>query len=313
MNASLSQQNSTNVRILPRPTRTGGGAPLATRLRFGAVAAGLKLLGAIAPELAARAAIQLFSTPLLRPARKSPEAPGLAAHRFWIDTPTARVAAWDWGRGPTVLLVHGWEGQAADLSPLVAPLVARGFHVVAFDLPAHGQSEGTTTNLIEVRDAIRAVASRMGGVHAIAAHSFGGAASVLAAAHGLATGPLALFAPPGSMRPFFDRFGSTLLLSQTQRARMLAGIERRVGVRISDLELPHQASRLSGPMLLVHDRADREVSFEWAPKLHLAWRGSELLATSGLGHRRILRDPAVVARAVEFLVGERLPRAIPAA
>jgi hypothetical protein len=32
-----------------------------------------------------------------------------------------------------------------------------------------------------------------------------------------------------------------------------------------------------------------------------AWRGAALLMTDGLGHRRILRDPDVVAATVAFL------------
>jgi len=37
-----------------------------------------------------------------------------------------------------------------------------------------------------------------------------------------------------------------------------------------------------------------------------AWRGADMLMTEGLGHRRILRDPDVVAAAVAFLTA-RVP------
>ena len=40
-----------------------------------------------------------------------------------------------------------------------------------------------------------------------------------------------------------------------------------------------------------------------AQALHRAWAGSELMATEGLGHRRLLADPAVVEKAVKFAVG----------
>jgi hypothetical protein len=35
-----------------------------------------------------------------------------------------------------------------------------------------------------------------------------------------------------------------------------------------------------------------------------AWPGAELVTTEGLGHRRILRDPAVVARVTDFLAAD---------
>src|SRR5205823_2922525 len=44
-----------------------------------------------------------------------------------------RVNAWRWGAGPTVLLVHGWEGRGSQLGAFVEPLVRAGLSVVAFD------------------------------------------------------------------------------------------------------------------------------------------------------------------------------------
>jgi len=60
------------------------------------------------PEQLARA--------FLTPSRKSTEAepefmPG--AEHFSINTPEGKVAARRAGAGPTVLLVHGWEGRAS--------------------------------------------------------------------------------------------------------------------------------------------------------------------------------------------------------
>jgi pimeloyl-ACP methyl ester carboxylesterase len=69
------------------------------------------------------------------------------------------------------------------------------------------------------------------------------------------------------------------------------------------VELTGVAPRLETRGLIIHDRSDREVPFLSAQGLHRAWAGSELLATEGLGHRRLLADRAVVERAVRFAVG----------
>jgi len=37
--------------------------------------------------------------------------------------------------GPTVLLLHGWSGAAAQWSRFIDPLVRAGFNAVALDLP----------------------------------------------------------------------------------------------------------------------------------------------------------------------------------
>lgn len=61
---------------------------------------------------------------------------------------------------------------------------------------------------------------------------------------------------------------------------------------------------VSAPLLVVHDRDDRAIPFAHALQLREAARGpAELLATSGLGHRRVLRDRDVVNKVVEFIDG----------
>jgi pimeloyl-ACP methyl ester carboxylesterase len=76
--------------------------------------------------------------------------------------------------------------------------------------------------------------------------------------------------------------------------------------------------------LVIHDRGDREVSFGSGLKLARAWKGARLVATDGLGHNRILREPDVVQDSVDFIAnrvvfapppskGESSPYAAPAA
>jgi hypothetical protein len=55
------------------------------------------------------------------------------------------------------------------------------------------------------------------------------------------------------------------------------------------------------PTLVVHDHGDREVGFRDGHETARAWPGARLLATEGLGHRRLLRDPAVVEEVVAFV------------
>jgi len=52
------------------------------------------------------------------------------------------LQGWALGQGPAVLLVHGWEGASGQFAPMALALAARGLRTVAFDLPAHGSSEG---------------------------------------------------------------------------------------------------------------------------------------------------------------------------
>ena len=60
------------------------------------------------------------------------------------------------------------------------------------------------------------------------------------------------------------------------------------------------------PLLVVHDRDDREVPWQDGAAIAAAWPGARRVDTVGLGHQRILRDPAVVQAVAEF-VAEAAP------
>src|SRR5882724_9402402 len=138
---------------------------------------GMRVLDAVAPAVAQRFAFDLFGMPRRR--RDQPVVPG---HRFSIAGDGPELAVWDWGDGRTVLLVHGWNGNGAQLSGFVAPLLRAGYYVAAPDLPAHGDSAGTRTNVRAMADALLRLGRRVGPVHAVIAHSLGAAASVIALA-----------------------------------------------------------------------------------------------------------------------------------
>jgi pimeloyl-ACP methyl ester carboxylesterase len=85
--------------------------------------------------------------------------------------------------------------------------------------------------------------------------------------------------------------------------RMLGGgVERRLGLRMSFFDLPAMASELNTPpRLIVHDREDRETSWDASRRLASRWPDTQLLTTTGLGHNRVLSDAAVVSAAIDFI------------
>ena len=58
---------------------------------------------------------------------------------------------------------------------------------------------------------------------------------------------------------------------------------------------------LSIPVLVVHDKDDREVPWEEGESIAQNWPGAEFFSTETLGHRRILRNTEVIAKSVTFL------------
>ncbi|MDZ4254803.1 MAG: alpha/beta fold hydrolase [Sulfuritalea sp.] len=218
---------------------------------------------------------------------------------------SGRLIAWRWGRAtdPVVVLVHGWGGRGTQLRGFIAPLLAQGFSVVAFDAPGHGMTGGSESSLPHFRQALDAVLDHLGTVHAIIGHSVGGAVTADALARRPAIRCAVLIGPPASLAASSRRIAEQLAWPEPLRAAMQRRIEYRFGVSWSEFE----AERVSGeqPMLVIHDREDREVPLSEGRRHALNWPRARLLATPGLGHRRLLEDPAVIQAAAQFVAGAR--------
>jgi len=216
---------------------------------------------------------------------------------------------WTWGQGPTVLLVHGWGGYGGQMQPFVEPLVRAGHEVVIFDAPAHGESGPSQlgsrrTTLFDFGYVIDAIARDRGELAGIVAHSGGCTAtawSLLGADWNVRS--LAFIAPMASPTAYKKIFHDALGLNDDVLRRFSEYTERRFGFRWDDLEVPEMASRVATPpTLVVHDRADVETSWDESKAIADAWPRSLLHTTEGLGHRGVLRDPAVLEMVTGFIV-----------
>jgi pimeloyl-ACP methyl ester carboxylesterase len=264
-------------------------------------------LDAILPPLATELAERLLLTPMRHrtPARERPllETARVRTLKWGPNGETLRGNAW--GAGPTVLLVHGWAGRATQLGAFIAPIVAAGYSVLAFDMPAHGRSDGEQASLFDFRDALLAIGRAHGPLAGVIAHSMGAAASSLAIAGGLKADRFVAIASPASLRDQTQRFARTLGLSERTFARVAARLERRLHATLDSVELEHLAPHLTLPTLVIHDVDDAEVLVEDGARIAASLPQARLLRTSGLGHHRILRAPEVLDDVSIFLTGRR--------
>jgi pimeloyl-ACP methyl ester carboxylesterase len=260
----------------------------------------LALLTRIAPSLAAALAERLFFT-APRARRSRGDALLRGAQRFTLRVEGRRVAAWRMGTGPTVALVHGWAGRAAQMTSFAAALRARGFSVVAFDAPGHGDSSRGMSSAVQMARALQAVASRVGPLHAVVAHSLGAAATALALRDGLEARRLVFVGPAADPPAWLPPFAALLGLTPEIQARLRVRSERRLNLRWEELNVVRLAAGLAQPLLVLHDRDDAEVPAEDGRAIATAWSGARFVETAGLGHNRIVRDPGVVETAVAFI------------
>lgn len=276
------------------------------RIRNGALRASFRVGEYVAPGRTGRLARDLwFSAPprmkaLPLPARGEP---------FVLDVQGHTVRGWVWGTGPVIYLMHGWGGRGAQFAALVEPLAAAGYRVVMLDAPSHGDSEHGPagpgrTHGVEFARALDAAFLRFGPAEAVVAHSLGVIATFLALRFGwLGTQRLVLIAPMVRAQSLFDGFQAALGFGPRTRRAFDRSVEAFVGIPGQEFDARVQAAHTEPvPSLVIADRSDRQTPHADAVGLAAAI-GAPLVTTQGLGHRRILADPAVVRTVVEFVTG----------
>lgn len=260
------------------------------------------------PALAVRAAYRLFGTPL------PPK--WVSRRRKW--SPDWHIEQWPFEdasvtlysrpvapAGPVVLLVHGWGGHAGQMLALAEVLSAQGLRPVIIEMPAHGRSGGSVTNLPQFARVLEYVTARLQQqghtLRAVVAHSLSANAGAYAASRGLAAGRLVLLAPPASPLEYTRLFAHVFGLRESTRAAMQRRIEAREGILMPQFEPAMVGPRIALPTLVVHDRQDSINRFADGVAYSEAIAGARLVATEGLGHRKILKDDEVLRQVAAFL------------
>lgn len=215
------------------------------------------------------------------------------------------LAVTTWGEsGPAVLLMHGWGGARAQMTGFVEPLLAAGYRVVAYDQPAHGDSDGKTTNVLEIAPTMDLVMQREGKFDAIIAHSFG----TIITSYALVKRNF----PAPSKLVYLGSFNR--LLDSLPRFQVLANLPDEVmhGLRmmitenfgkdvLEEVVNENFVKQIHIPALMFHDRADNVTPVEDSRAIANAWDESQYIETNGLGHRGALQSAEVHEQVVNFL------------
>ena len=205
------------------------------------------------------------------------------------------------GKGSKVLLLHGWSGRGTQLFAFADELRKSNAEVVTFDMPAHGQSLGNKTNIVELVACIKEVHAKYGPFDHAIAHSMGSMALLRALRDGIPMKSAAIIGSGDKIRNVFYRFSEQLQFSDKVTDRMMQTVEKQFGMNLESYSSSMSLKHLDMPLLIVHDKDDKETHFAYSIDLHEIANNSELLLTTGLGHHRILRDSKTVQRIIQFI------------
>lgn len=225
-----------------------------------------------------------------------------------INGTIGEIAITTWGDAnrPAVLLMHGWGGARAQMTGFVDPLLFAGYRVAAYDQPAHGESDGKMTNILEITPTMDLIREKEGEFDAIIAHSFG----TLITSYALTARSF----PPPSKLVYFGAFNR--LLDSLPRFQVLASLPDEIidGLRnmiyenfgrdmldaiVNETMVPH----IDIPTLMFHDKTDNVTPVDDSRAIANAWKSAQLIETSGLGHRGALQSKEIHEMVIQFLKG----------
>lgn len=204
----------------------------------------------------------------------------------------------------TVLLVHGWGSRGTHLGGYASALVRAGYSVYSLDGPAHGESNGSTTDMMEFAKTIAVVVEHLHGIEAVVGHSFGAACTLLAINRfGMQVKQLVLISCFADAIFITEGFARFFCIGKSVIHDMRTLLERRYedAWKWEDIAPKLLIRNVDKPILLIHDLYDEEVPFVHAQTLHSSNAKSQLFTTQMQGHRKILWDKKGISTAVTFL------------
>ncbi|MEP7107804.1 MAG: alpha/beta hydrolase [Ferruginibacter sp.] len=279
---------------------------LKQKIAIGYIRAKFKMITAVSKRLAAEKAFDLFCTPFMKSGTGTPAIFGQAEPlHFELNGLRVNGFRWNHSQPHKVLILHGFGSSAHKFHQYVAPLIEKGYEVLAFDAPAHGSSEGTRVTAVDYCGMIEEVSRLYGPVTGFLAHSFGGIALSLAIEKAVHNEEMriVLIAPATETGSAVDAAFKMLRIKDTEVRREFDNIIfERSGQRTEWFSIKRAMQNIKAKVLWLHDEDDDITPVEDALKVKQEnFPNIRFIITKGLGHRKIYGDFSIKKEVLEFL------------
>ena len=277
---------------------------LSQRLAIEYVRTKFKLLSLVSTRKTAEKALEVFGTPYLKSVLKVPLKNAEIIH-FQLNNKKVNGFRWNHPQLHKALILHGFGSAAHKFEEYARLLVAAGYEVLAFDAPAHGDSEGDTTNAIEYWNMIKVVYEKYGPIQSFVSHSFGGISLSLALEeipHDANT-RVVFIAPAtettSAVEGAFDMLKIKKLAIRKEIHKIIFEVS---GKNTEWFSIRRAMNNIKASVLWIHDEDDDITPWADAQKVQEDNHPNiQFVLTTELGHRKIYHDAAVKKKVVEFL------------
>ena len=263
-----------------------------------------KFIAYFSTKLITLFAAKLFTSPIKHKIPKRELEMDRKSIQKLIEIPSInkRVVLYQYGESnKKVLLVHGWSGRGTQLFKIADELVKAGFSTISFDAPAHGKSPGKTTIMSEFVETILEIDQQFGPFEGAVGHSLGGMSLLNAVKKGFKIKRLAIIGSGDVVQDILDDFVVKLELKPSISLKLREHFEKKYGQEMDSYSGYKSAMEIDIPVLVIHDKNDPEVAVTAGINIHNHLKNGTLYLTEGLGHRKILGNPVVIEKVVQFI------------
>ncbi|MFV5693314.1 alpha/beta fold hydrolase [Flavobacterium sp. LT1R49] len=263
-----------------------------------------KLISFISPKLITLFAAKLFTTPIKHkiPKRELEMDRNSTQKLIKIPAINKEVILYQYGKSEKkILLVHGWSGRGTQLFKIADELLKAGYSTISFDAPAHGKSPGKNTIMVDFIAAILEIDKQFGPFEAAIGHSLGGMSVLNSVKKGLKVNHVVVIGSGDVVQDIMDDFIAKLKLKPNISTRLRLHFEKKYKEDMNSFSAYLAAKETTIPVLVIHDNNDPEVPVTAGIHIHKYLKNGTLFLTDGLGHRKILGNPKVIEKTVQFI------------
>jgi len=261
----------------------------------------INLLSVFSSEYAAKKALNLFSTP--RKGRITEDQSDFLGTAFQeeINYKDNVIMTYRWlGKKQTILLMHGWESNAARWKPLIKRLQKLDCNIIALDAPAHGDSNGKQFNALLYSKCINVVVKKFNPT-VLVGHSVGGMSTVFSyhAFQFKNIKKMILLGTPSELTDVFKRYVDMMHYNKSTENQINKLVFKRFGRNIRDFSVAKFLEEATFKGLIIHDEFDPIIPYSEATSINKNFKNSTLMKTQHLGHS--LNNDAVNTHIIDFI------------
>ena len=264
-----------------------------------------KILQFLSTKLITLYVAKLFTTPIKHkiPRRELEMDKNSIQEILIIPSLQKEVMIYEYGKSDKkILLVHGWSGRGTQLVRFADELIKLGYSTLSFDAPAHGKSTGKTTIMSEFIAAVLEIEKKYGPFEAAIGHSLGGMTLLNSVKRGLQLKKIVIIGSGDKVQDIVEDFIAKLGLKPDVGIHLKKYFEKKLGEEMENYSAYLAAKEVDIPVLVIHDENDYEVPVQAGQHIYENLKNGELLLTKNLGHRKILGNPEVIEKAIQFII-----------